>query len=39
VRGNHFHIVRNEILLVMSADRWSLHWDSGEGTQVTAQMF
>ena len=39
VRGNHFHIARNEILLVMSAGRWSLHWDSGEGTQVTARMF
>lgn len=39
VRGNHFHIARNETLLVMSADRWSLHWDSGEGTQVVARMF
>lgn len=39
VRGNHFHITRNEVLLVMSADRWSLYWDTGEGTQVTARMF
>jgi dTDP-4-dehydrorhamnose 3,5-epimerase-like enzyme len=39
VRGNHFHITRNETLLVMSADRWSLHWDSGDGTQVVARMF
>lgn len=39
VRGNHFHVARHEILLVTSADRWSLHWDSGIGTPVEAQMF
>jgi dTDP-4-dehydrorhamnose 3,5-epimerase-like enzyme len=39
VRGNHFHVARHETLLVMSTDRWSLHWDSGTGTQVEARVF
>jgi dTDP-4-dehydrorhamnose 3,5-epimerase-like enzyme len=39
VRGNHFHVARRETLLVMSGDRWSLHWDSGEGTQVMDRIF
>jgi dTDP-4-dehydrorhamnose 3,5-epimerase-like enzyme len=39
VRGNHFHVARNEILLVMSVDRWSLHWDSGVGTPVDVREF
>lgn len=32
VRGNHYHRSRNELLIVLYADRWSLHWDTGEGT-------
>lgn len=39
VRGNHFHVVRHEILMVLSTDRWSLHWDSGIGTSVEAREF
>ena len=39
VRGNHFHVTRNEILLVMSVDRWSLHWDSGIGTPADFREF
>lgn len=39
LRGNHFHVARHEILLVMSTDRWSLHWDSGSGTPVTVRVF
>jgi len=39
IRGNHFHVERNEILLVMSVGRWSLHWDSGEGTPVRVRVF
>jgi len=39
VRGNHFHVARHEILLVMSADRWSLHWDGGAGTRVEVREF
>jgi dTDP-4-dehydrorhamnose 3,5-epimerase-like enzyme len=39
IRGNHFHVARHEILMVTSADRWSLHWDSGIGTPVEARTF
>jgi dTDP-4-dehydrorhamnose 3,5-epimerase-like enzyme len=39
VRGNHFHVARHETLLVMSSDRWSLHWDSGIGSPVEARVF
>lgn len=39
VRGDHYHAARHEILLVMSADCWSLYWDSGAGTQVENRTF
>ena len=39
VRGDHFHVVRHEILMVMSTDRWSLHWDSGDGTRIDVRVF
>ena len=39
LRGNHFHVARHEILLVMFTDRWSLHWDSGNETPVTTRLF
>lgn len=39
VRGNHFHVARHETLLVMSADRWSLHWDSGINSPVEVRVF
>ncbi|WP_405996673.1 hypothetical protein [Streptomyces sp. NBC_00829] len=39
VRGNHFHAVRRELLVVMAADCWSLHWDEGAGTPVQQRSF
>jgi dTDP-4-dehydrorhamnose 3,5-epimerase-like enzyme len=39
LRGNHFHVARQEILLVMFTDRWSLHWDTGNETPVTVRVF
>lgn len=39
IRGNHFHVTRNEILLVMAVGPWSLHWDRGEGTPVSVREF
>ena len=38
-RGNHFHKTRHEILIIMFEDRWSLHWDEGEGTSHHRQDF
>ncbi|MFR9794345.1 hypothetical protein ACL02U_00300 [Streptomyces sp. MS06] len=39
VRGNHFHRRRHEILVVMPCARWSLHWDSGDGTDPVHRTF
>lgn len=39
IRGNHFHRTRNEILIVMFEDTWSLHWDTGEGTPCHHHQF
>jgi dTDP-4-dehydrorhamnose 3,5-epimerase-like enzyme len=38
-RGNHAHRVQREILLVLHADRWSLHWDTGPGTAASRRVF
>ncbi len=39
VRGNHFHVERKELIVVVHEDTWSLHWDSGEDTPVLSRVF
>lgn len=39
VRGNHYHTRRREILIVTYCDRWSFHWDNGEGTSLQQREF
>ena len=39
IRGNHFHLQRHEVLVVMYADRWTLLWDEGEGTPVQSRAY
>lgn len=39
VRGNHFHAKRREVLVVLAADRWSLHWDEGADSPVRQRHF
>jgi len=39
VRGNHFHRRKRELLTVLATDRWSVHWDTGEGTSTHRQEF
>lgn len=39
VRGNHFHLTRREVLVVLYADRWTLLWDEGEGSPVQSRTF
>ena len=39
LRGNHYHQQRREILCIRYADRWSLHWDSGSGTEIRRAEF
>ena len=39
VRGNHYHRLKREVLLVLFKDRWELDWDSGENTSATRRQF
>ncbi|MFI6655336.1 hypothetical protein ACIBL8_07475 [Streptomyces sp. NPDC050523] len=40
VRGNHFHVRRRELLLVLHEEAWSGHWDeAGDGTPLHSRTF
>jgi dTDP-4-dehydrorhamnose 3,5-epimerase-like enzyme len=39
VRGNHFHVSKQEIILVLPGAAWSFHWDEGEGLPVQHRNF
>jgi hypothetical protein len=39
VRGNHYHALRRELILVIHEDRWSLRSDTGAGTRVRSRAF
>ncbi len=39
MRGNHFHLLHHEILLVLTGVNWSLWWDCGEGTAPRSRSF
>ena len=39
IRGNHFHLQRREVLVVLYSDRWTLLWDEGEGTPVQSRTY
>lgn len=39
VRGNHYHIRKQEALILLPGSSWSLHWDEGEGTTVQHRNF
>ncbi len=38
-RGDHYHPVRREILIVQHTDAWSVHWDEGEATGARQRRF
>jgi mannose-6-phosphate isomerase-like protein (cupin superfamily) len=38
-RGNHYHALRREVLVVIATDRWSLHWDEGANTPARQREF
>jgi dTDP-4-dehydrorhamnose 3,5-epimerase-like enzyme len=38
-RGNHFHSLRVELIVVVHRDRFSLHWDRGAGTEPSSRSF
>jgi oxalate decarboxylase/phosphoglucose isomerase-like protein (cupin superfamily) len=39
IRGNHYHAARRELITVVHEDKWSLHWDTGEGTSPHHKTF
>ncbi|UGT63988.1 hypothetical protein [Nocardia asteroides] len=39
VRGNHFHTKRTELIAVVAAEKWSVHWDTGWGTDTHSLVF
>ena len=39
IRGNHFHRLRKEVLVVRFEDSWTLAWDLGEGTVPELRKF
>lgn len=39
IRGNHYHVVRREAILVLHTDCWTLHHDNGEGTPPRRRVF
>jgi oxalate decarboxylase/phosphoglucose isomerase-like protein (cupin superfamily) len=39
VRGNHYHTHRSELITVLYQDSWSLHWDTGAGTEPHHRSF
>jgi len=39
VRGNHYHRLRREAILVMPGAKWSLHWDEGQNSPAQHRDF
>lgn len=39
VRGNHYHLRRREVIIVLPGTAWSLHWDEGDGMAAQHRTF
>jgi oxalate decarboxylase/phosphoglucose isomerase-like protein (cupin superfamily) len=39
VRGNHYHLHKQEVIIVLPGSEWSLHWDEGKGTATQHRTF
>jgi oxalate decarboxylase/phosphoglucose isomerase-like protein (cupin superfamily) len=39
IRGNHYHLRRNEAIVLLPGTAWSLHWDEGNGTSAQHRRF
>jgi dTDP-4-dehydrorhamnose 3,5-epimerase-like enzyme len=39
IRGNHYHIRKQEAIVFLPGAAWSLHWDEGEGTALQRRDF
>lgn len=39
IRGNHYHLERQEMIAVVYQDDWSFYWDVGPGTDKEKRSF
>jgi dTDP-4-dehydrorhamnose 3,5-epimerase-like enzyme len=39
IRGNHYHLERNEILVITYSDDWTLYWSDKDNQQPTLRNF
>jgi hypothetical protein len=39
VRGNHYHVQRREVIVVLYSDEWQLNWDRGAETAIERRQF
>ena len=39
IRGNHYHLLRREAIVLLPGTPWSLHWDEGEDTPAQHRAF
>ena len=39
VRGNHYHLLRREAIVVLPGAKWSFHWDEGEDSLAQHREF
>jgi UDP-2-acetamido-2,6-beta-L-arabino-hexul-4-ose reductase len=39
VRGNHYHLHKQEAIIVLPGTAWSFHWDEGENEAVRHRSF
>jgi dTDP-4-dehydrorhamnose 3,5-epimerase-like enzyme len=39
VRGNHYHMRKQEAIVFLPGAAWSFHWDEGEGTPTQHRSF
>jgi dTDP-4-dehydrorhamnose 3,5-epimerase-like enzyme len=39
VRGNHYHAVQKEVLVVLFEDQWLLRWDNGPDSPASERHF
>jgi hypothetical protein len=39
VRGNHYHLRKREVIVILPGPAWSLHWDVGETTAAQHRSF
>jgi len=38
-RGNHYHVLRVELIVVVHFDRFSMYWDCGADTEPSSRSF